>query len=165
MTTGNDDEFVTVGNAAAVAGIPERTLRYWITNGKLPATSGKRGKLVRMGDVWHLAELTGKIPATNENQNTSAIATAGNVAAIEPEQWETFWAPIHERERERDRMIADQAERIGRLEAERDQLRIELEQAREAASQDESPSVTDNDAPAAKKWPWARWWERLKGTQ
>ena len=34
----NGNQYVTVGNAAEVAGISERTLRYWIKTGKLAAT-------------------------------------------------------------------------------------------------------------------------------
>jgi excisionase family DNA binding protein len=46
-----NEQYVTVGNAATATGISERTLRYWIKAGKLPATGGKRGRLVRLADV------------------------------------------------------------------------------------------------------------------
>lgn len=77
----NGNQYVTVGNAAKVTGISERTLRYWINAGKLAATGGKRGRLVRLADVQAIAELTGKAPATNKATTataTSAVTSAGN---------------------------------------------------------------------------------------
>lgn len=74
----NSNQCVTVGNAANAAGIPERTLRVRINSGTLPATPGKRGRLVRLADVRDLAALTGR--DTTSRQATSAMATsvAGN---------------------------------------------------------------------------------------
>jgi hypothetical protein len=48
------DEYVTMASAADIAGIPVTTLRQWVDSGRLPATVGKRGRLVRLADVQHL---------------------------------------------------------------------------------------------------------------
>lgn len=72
--------YVAVESAVKVAAISARTLRCWIASGELPATGGKRGRLVRLADVEALAALTGR---TNGNGNLpadSAEATFGNVA-------------------------------------------------------------------------------------
>jgi len=87
MSDHNPDEYLPVESAGSVAGISARTLRYWIKGGKLPAIAGQRGKLVRLGDVLDMAELTGKSaidsrqPVGNVgNPATSAARSAGNVA-------------------------------------------------------------------------------------
>jgi hypothetical protein len=59
-TPEEDDALVAVESAGKLANIPPRTLRHWISTGKLPATAGVRGKLVRMGDVRRIAVLTGR---------------------------------------------------------------------------------------------------------
>ncbi|MDP9356040.1 MAG: helix-turn-helix domain-containing protein, partial [Chloroflexota bacterium] len=61
MDTHDPDEYLPVEAAGNVAGINPRTLRYWVRGGKLPAIEGQRGKLVRLGDVLALADLTGKM--------------------------------------------------------------------------------------------------------
>src|SRR5919202_2293937 len=68
----NGNQYVTVGNAAEVAGISERTLRYGIKTGKLAATGGNRNRLVRLVDVQAMAMLTGKTPATNASTTATA---------------------------------------------------------------------------------------------
>jgi len=76
----HDDIPIAVDLAGARAGIPPRTLRDWISKGKLPAVAGPRGKLVRMGDVRRIAVLTGR-SVGNAGGNVRAC---GNVAADTP---------------------------------------------------------------------------------
>ncbi len=83
-TPAHDDIPIAVDLAGARAGIPPRTLRDWISKGKLPAVAGPRGKLVRMGDVRRIAVLTGR-SVGNAGGNVRARGnvatdTAGNVA-------------------------------------------------------------------------------------
>ena len=83
-TPAHDDAPIAVDLAGARAGIPPRTLRDWISKGKLPAVAGPRGKLVRMGDVRRIAVLTGR-SVGNAGGNVRArgnvaTETAGNVA-------------------------------------------------------------------------------------
>ncbi len=86
MMDGN--EHVTVATAADLAGVPARTLRYWIETGKLPAIAGKHGRLVRLGDVREIASLTGKdgnlgngLAAVAAGKVTATADLAGNLAA------------------------------------------------------------------------------------
>lgn len=59
-----DGQHVTVALAGQMTGIPERTIRRWIRDGKLPAVAGQRGSLVALGDVQRMAALTGRDAAT-----------------------------------------------------------------------------------------------------
>ncbi len=187
------DEYLSVEMAGQVSGIPSRTLRRWVRAGRLPATEGPRGKLVRLGDALALAELTGRVAATdrpsdgqpanpatyaghvtgqvsdNADADDQASATSGQASAISPaarSQLETIrdaWlAPLIER-------IQNQAERIGRLEAERDAALAEVEQLKAAqdapsAAQEPrhgaQPADTAPDTPASSQAPW---WRRLLG--
>lgn len=133
-------DYVAIEYAGKVADISPRTLRHWVKVGKLPAIPGKRGKLVSMREVERLAALVGKEPGKEEtdsaNPARSADTVAGNVAdslaessALETtagqqlaairDQW---LAPLVAQ-------IAEQAERIGRLEAEKEDLRRRAEVA------------------------------------
>lgn len=74
--TDDMDENVPVEHAAASTGIPARTLRYWIAHGKLPAVAASRCKLVRLADVRHLADLTGRPLSNGERSSATAVATS-----------------------------------------------------------------------------------------
>ena len=55
-----DDEYVSVAIAADLAGIPARTLRYWIEAKKVATVAGKHGRLVRTADVDRVARQSGR---------------------------------------------------------------------------------------------------------
>ena len=57
--TVDGDDFVTMASAADIAGIPVKTLRHWVDSGRLAATAGQRGRLVRLADVQHLVAIDG----------------------------------------------------------------------------------------------------------
>lgn len=89
MNAHDPDEYLPVEVAGNVAGISPRTLRSWVRNGKVPAIEGQRGKLVRLGDVLSLADLTGKsatLPATGRqpagNAGNPARSAAGNAGKM-----------------------------------------------------------------------------------
>lgn len=119
-------ELVPLEVAARSTGITSRTLRYWVSSGKLPVTTGKRGRLVSIDDVRRIAALTGRV---NEKPKASDISpgnpsglVAGSgtsISAIAPEALTTLrdeWLMPLVREN------GDLQRQIGRLEAE---LRIE----------------------------------------
>ena len=51
-----DPDLVSVEVAGQLSGVTSRTLRRWIASGQLPAVSGKRGKLVRLGDIARVVD-------------------------------------------------------------------------------------------------------------
>jgi len=78
-------DYVSIASAAGIAGIPERTLREWVHVGKLSAIAGKRGKLVNLDDVRHLAVVTGRQPAIERQvagNNIVPAGFAGNLAEL-----------------------------------------------------------------------------------
>jgi excisionase family DNA binding protein len=181
------DQYVTVGNAATATGVSERTLRYWIKSGKLPATGGKRGRLVRLADVEALADFTGNTPATSGNLAGSAVTTAGNTdngnpdtltagnaTAIASDQGrqqlavirDTLLAPLIAQNDRLVTQVTEQAETIGHLRAERDELRAQLE-ALQAPTRDENNQEDTQDAgyvyrepePTTSR-PWWKVWRR-----
>jgi hypothetical protein len=58
-----EDDPLSVEAAGRAVGISPRTLRDWIVHGKLPATGGQRGKLVRLSDVMALVDAETARPA------------------------------------------------------------------------------------------------------
>jgi len=75
-----DDEYVSVATAADLAGIPARTLRYWVEAKKLATVAGKHGRLVRMGDVDRVARQSGRASGNVLPSSDGAAAIAADVA-------------------------------------------------------------------------------------
>ena len=181
------DALLPVESAGNVAGISPRTLRYWVKGGKLPATEGQRGKLVRLGDVLAIAELTGKLPAAGRQSdgNTavsgtaarSAVGNAGSAghlpavaeaARVHLEAIRDEWLrPLMERNE-------DIARQLGRVETERDHLRAEVDRLLVLAAGDTSPQDAPSAAPGppgeaepprpvsdALMFRWRRWLRRM----
>jgi len=76
-----------VAIAADLAGIPARTLRYWVEAKKLATVAGKRGRLVLMGDVDRVARQRGRASGNVLPSSEGAAAIAADVATrpeIEP---------------------------------------------------------------------------------
>jgi len=186
------DAMLPVGLAGHLAGIPERTLRNWVRAGKLPATEGPRGKLVRLGDVRGLAELTGRSAATgrppggNERPATDPATLAGQDGgrggelAADPDRMAAtigaMLAPALAAAAEREAGLAralgraeaerDAAERGRQLAAEeRDALGAEVDRLRsEQDAPQAAPDAPGATAPAAAVSPPSRpWWRRLVG--
>jgi len=137
-------DHVAIELAGKAAGIPARTLRHWVASGKLSAIAGKRGKLVSMGEVERLAALVGKqvgnATGVDGNPATFAEDVAGNVADRLADSAVVSDAARNQLAAIRDEWLAplvaqltDQAETIGRLAAERDQLRAERDALRSQA--------------------------------
>lgn len=169
-------DHVAIEVAGKAAGIPARTLRHWVASGKLPAIAGKRGKLVSMREVERLAALVGKPPgkAASPDGNPATVAdrVAGNAAEPVAEAALVSDAARRQLAAVRDEWLAplvaqltEQAERIGRLEAERDTLRAEVDALRrQAAPQPPSAAETHDAAPAAPAAPGPSGglWRRLR---
>lgn len=173
MSDHNPDEYLPVESAGSVAGISPRTLRYWINGGKLPAVAGQRGKLVKLGDVLAMAELTGKAsagsrqPAGNVgNPATSAGMPVGNTAgnadddelrpavsaaaitqleAIRDEWLQPLVDQIRELERSHGRLEEQRDQAI----RERDELRAEVELLREIQHASPPPEPEVENAPVS----------------
>ena len=153
MSTHNPDEYLPVEVAGTIAGITPRTLRHWIKGGKLPAIAGQRGKLVRIGDVVELADLTGRA-ATPSRQvagnagtpATSADVSAGNIAgntSDESSELAVSPAALSQLETIRDEWLQPLLDRIGtlehtlgRTEAQRDQAMCQRDQLAERIATD-----------------------------
>ena len=123
-------DHVTVEIAGKLAGISSRTLRHWIASGKLSAIAGKRGKLVSMGEVAHLAMLVGKPVGnpTTPDGNPATIAEdvagsiAGNVADSSAATVLVSDAARLQLATLRDEWLAPLVERLGELERENGRL-------------------------------------------
>ncbi len=75
-----DDEYVSVAIAADLAGIPARTLRYWVEAKKVATVAGKHGRLVRMRDVDRVARQRGRASGNVLPASEGAAAIAADVA-------------------------------------------------------------------------------------
>jgi hypothetical protein len=82
--TVNGNDYVTLINAADTANIPAGTLRQWIENGRLPATTSDRGRLVRLADVWRLVEPTSASAATTSTVDTATPADVPPPVPVAP---------------------------------------------------------------------------------
>lgn len=173
MNGRDPDEYLPVESAGNVAGIPPRTLRSWVRAGKLPATEGQRGKLVRLGDVLAIAEATGRTPASERQPAGnigmpagSAESSAGNVAGNDDAGLAVSPAARAQLEAIRDEWLAplvarneELARELGRAEAERDELRQRVADMERPAS----PSQEAADATEEPRSGLRAWWRRLFG--
>ncbi len=119
-------DHVTVEAAGKLTGISSRTLRHWIASGKLSTIAGKRGKLVSMGEVEHLARLVGKSlgNSTSPENNPATVAEgiAGNVADSSTATVLVSAAARLQLATIRDEWLAPLVARIGELERENGRL-------------------------------------------
>jgi len=127
-----DAATVTTDEAARRAGVSPRTIRRWIQRGVLPAIVTPDGYLIAAGDLGSAAAGAGQRSrprghgdaATDTDMATSVIVNPTARAQLEAirDEW---LAPLVAQ-------ITTQAERIGHLEAERDELRRRVEVAETA---------------------------------
>jgi hypothetical protein len=115
-----DPEYATVRVAAALTGIPARTIRYWVTRGKLPAVAAPGGSMVALSDVRRLGAL-GRQPRGNAAVAGNAATATTTDVAVEATGRAQLEAIRDEWLQPLVDQIREQAQTIGRLAAERDQ--------------------------------------------
>ncbi len=174
-----DTATVTTEEAARRAGVSPRTIRRWIQRGVLPATVTPDGYLIAAGDLGSAAAGAGQ----RSRPRGHAVTDAATSAATDTDMATPVTVNPNARaqlEAIRDEWLAPlvaqittQAERIGHLEAERDELQRRVEAAEAAVSRQhdgagqerasdspgtpEPPTVAQHDAPGL----WGRvrrWW-------
>ena len=172
MVTDTDAATVTTDEAARIAGVSARTIRRWIQRGILPATTTPNGHLVAVADLagvragagqrsrprGHMA--TGAATATDMATPVAVNSTAQAQLEAIRDQW---LAPLVAQ-------ITTQAETIGRLEAERDDLRRRVEAAeaevsrrRDSMAQESAPdSPGTPEPPIVAQYHAPRVWGRLR---
>jgi excisionase family DNA binding protein len=164
---------VATDEAARIAGVSARTIRRWIQRGILPAIPTQDGYLIAAADLAGVQTGAGQRSrsrghaATGTDADTDTLVTVNPNARAQLEAIRDEWlAPLVAQ-------ITTQAERIGHLEAERDELQRRVEAAEvalsrqhDAAGQEHAPTgpgtsepslVARHDAPGM----WGRvrrWW-------
>ncbi len=173
MSDREQRQFVTVKMATAMTGIPERTLRRWMSDGQLPAVAAKGGRLVAVDEVERLAGESrpsrghGHDPPTVATD--MATATAVDSATMAEQQVATLRdglvAPLVALTEQLTTVVAKQAETIGKLGAERDVLerRVRELEAQSVSSPQPQPDASQTTAGAREKPRQRRWWLRLFG--
>jgi len=162
----DERHYATVKIPAAVTGVSARTIRYWITSGKLPAVAGDSGKLVLLADVERLAGHRRQADGNGNVAEPVAVATAGDGATQQLEVIrDTLIKPHLEMIERQAATIAEHAETVGRVTAERDQAQHDRDalQARLSvleAQQAESPVQASSAPQTTNTRPWWRWWQR-----
>ena len=152
----SDPEYVAIGHAARVLGVPGKTLRRWVEDGQLPVTAGQPKRVVRLEDARRLAAMTGLQPDTADAavadagqmaEHTAEAVTgentpvsSGSVSATarsQPEAFRQEWLqPVIDQLREAELIIR-------RLEAERDQIAQERDALRAELAAAQAPRAPD----------------------
>ncbi len=162
------DLIVSVADAADLLGISAGAVRKRLERGQL---AGRK-----VGGQWQIVltavDATGHVvtdatrrDATVTTETTRPDATPPAVSVAARAQLsaivEEMIAPLVARHEER---VADMGRAIGRLEAERDALRVELERVRAgqdtATTQPEAQHATEPSRPTEGPW-WQKWWRRV----
>jgi len=162
----DERHYATVKIAAATTGVSARTIRYWITSGKLPAVAGSSGKLVLLADVERLAGHRRQPDGNGNLAEPVATATTTDVAAHQLEVIrDTLIKPHLETIERQAATIAKQAETVGKLTAERDALQARLSdlEAQSASVPQPQPETPQAATGAREKARQRRWWLRLFG--
>ena len=167
MSDRDQRQFVTVKMATAMTGIPERTLRRWMSDGQLPAVAAKGGRLVAVDEVERLAGESR--PSRGHGHDPPTMATAEDSATMAEQQVATLRdglvAPLVALTEQLTTVVAKQAETIGKLGAERDVLerRVRELEAQSVSSPQPQPDASQTTAGAREKPRQRRWWLHLFG--
>ncbi|MDP9362974.1 MAG: helix-turn-helix domain-containing protein [Chloroflexota bacterium] len=185
---------MTTAEAARVAGVSARTIRRWIEKGTLPAVAGAGGVLYVFPHDLEAARVAsgsrpspvardtrdapdgsrgGDDPGVRDATGTSALSPdpAGEAAGAVLMAWrDTVLGPVVGELAAVRRELGDARERVGRLEAERDQaarerdaLRDEVERLRVPAPAPEEEDDDRRPATEALMLRWRRWFRRVTG--
>jgi excisionase family DNA binding protein len=157
---------VTTEEAAHLAGVSARTIRRWIQRGLLVATEGASGQLVSPADLPTAKQAAGhgrghgrghghRAPDMVMDADTTDVAVSP-AARSQLEAIRDEWLrPMMERNEEL-------ARQLGRVEQERDQLRVEVDRLYAATEPSAAPGEAErqNMSHTAAR-PWWRFWDRL----
>jgi len=179
-----DPNLVSIEVAGQLSGVTSRSLRRWIASGRLPAVSGKRGRLVSLADIARIADESGHIIGHSDMSGGQGAGQSGSMSesvttpTIAPtamarleairDQW---LAPLVDRigtlERENGRL----EERLTTTETERDALQSEIERLKinqedptappEVRSEEKAANVGQESLQVAGR----PWWKKLLGIE
>jgi hypothetical protein len=151
-----DPEYVAIGHAARVIGVPGKTLRRWVAAGQLPVVAGQPKRVVRLEDARRLAALTGHQPgaadlgATGAGQTTDHLAEGVADDTMLPSPSGVSPATRSQLEANRDESpqslidrLREAGRTISRLEAELDQIARERDALRAALAASHPPQERD----------------------
>lgn len=150
-----DPEYVAIGHAARVIGVPGKTLRRWVETGMLPVVTGQPKRVVRLDDARRLAALNGQQPGAADPSAAAGQAT-GHVAegagddtllpsasAVPPATRSQLEAVRNEWLQPLIDQLLEAERTIGRLEAERDLIAQERDALRAALAASHAPQERD----------------------
>ncbi len=160
---------LTTAEAAALAGVSDRTIRNWIKEGRLPAERTEEGRRVRKGDLLVLLHervqaVAGQLPLAEAEAATAETATetvaAAPAAETSPETVTALLAKLSamleqaaaERP-ERERLHRENLELAGRIGF----LQAKLQEAEHKVFLLQAPAETATAAETAA----CPWWKRL----
>jgi excisionase family DNA binding protein len=140
---------LTTAQAAAVAGVPERTLRRWVTSGQLPAIRRGRWYRIRPEDLAAIGVTNGQ-----ERPEPSATGAAGAAMAEGMAEHLAELVRLVEKLTQQNMELAG---RVGFYQAQVQQLRAALEAPR-SAEVDPGSTTRSEAAPEPATRPWWRFW-------
>jgi len=167
------DEYRTIEAAAASTGIAARTIRYWVSSGKLSATTEKRGKRVSLRDVESLGQLTGRINGNGhtvkdtvpESKTATETVAINQAAQSQLEAIRDQWlAPLIDRIGELEHLNGRLEERVEHVTASYDTVTVERDVLKARLSEVEeqrvSQSLPEEETPRIElQRPWWRFWK------
>ncbi len=160
---------LTTAEAAALAGVSDRTIRNWIKDGRLPAERTEEGRRVRRGDVLALLHeriqaVAGQLPLAEATTATAEMATetvaVAPAAEASPEALTALLARLSEMlelaaaERpERERLHRENLELAGRIGF----LQAKLQEAERKILLLQAPAEAETVAETSAR----PWWKRI----
>jgi hypothetical protein len=165
-----DTVMVTLAEAAELAQVSVRTIRRWIQHGFLAVTEDDQGKMVSPADLPLARERAGHGHRRGHDQpghgrghghdradrDTDTAMTASQVQAVAFR--DAFIQPLVDQLARQEEKLTAQAERIGRLRAELEQLRAAAADAArgpQGAQDAPAPAAMGQDDPRG-------FWDRLR---
>ena len=145
---------LTLKQAAAMAGIPERTLRRWAISGRLAAT--RHGHAYRVTPDALAAIASASVTLGQDGPaNTATVAATTAASGLVAESMAELLRMLDQR----DRTIMELSGRLGYMHAElaqaKEQLALQAPQP-EPMPTEPAPIVEAVSVPATRRW-WRRW--------
>lgn len=129
MTT-ERGRYVSATSAAAITGIPERTIRSWVATGKVPAIAGKRGKLLDLDKLRMITDEIGRGDGSTRQPAGNAVEAARSagesavdmatgaisIAALQLARIEELVGKVHDQQHEIEALKRLLAEKVTAIE-------------------------------------------------